>query len=379
MSDGGMGMVMVMMISMSMVLVCCCSGVFGAAGYANECDPNGSLKFLVGDWYNLNLFSGMCKESSGGGDGGGGDETTVVQKVDVPSGKTCNPGTIKNYEYVDRVLDEGTGYWKCPENYTDTYCGIKGEDGVNNARQCRKRRPDDEITDKKVTLFDDVHKGRSGGVEDFEVGDYPDLRDIGWNDRISGFRIPKGLKVVAYPHPDFGGTKDENGNWEALTLTGKDLSDGYEFTHGLGGGGDVVLPSGKTEWSGGNNTNGKSSKFYDTISSLRIQIDKQPAKDVKGSCSGFSKNSDKVFIFNKENYKGDCQSFGNGEHNIDEGRMLYDNATVRSVYMPSFRQVRLCTESGQGGECRTITKSQSSLTALYGQYKKSKSLRVRKN
>jgi hypothetical protein len=99
----------------------------------------------------------------------------------------------------------------------------------------------------KAKLVDDPSKGYSSSTYEVGIGDYPDLRqdlDRMWNDRISGFDIPKGLRVVGYTNPNFGGT--------SITLDGKDEKDskGY-YTHWL------------------DRVNGE--PMWDSISSLKVQ------------------------------------------------------------------------------------------------------------
>ena len=275
--DGGqMVIVLLLGVVVMMCLSSCCSSLLTA--YANECDTGGMFSMFAGEWYwNLVPSTGILGCTAGGTTGA---STTVASTTEntteqieenkknqptTSGGSTdskCNIGTEANYDY--RVREKNSnGEWKCPSGWADTRCGLvsnadgKWVDGdTTGAKQCRKRKSgttgsnsssSSSSSDLKVKLVDDPNKGPGSATWDVGVGDYPNLMqdlDRTWNDRIAGFDIPKGLRVIAYTNSNFGGT--------SITLDGKDEKDakGY-YTHWL------------------DRVNGE--QMWDKISSLKVQ------------------------------------------------------------------------------------------------------------
>ena len=383
--DDGTMIIVMLMISM----VCCCCVACGSSmltAWANDgCDTTGTFSFLVGDWYTqltggVKLF--QCTAPAGGSGGGAESGTADGGKgganVALPEGKKCNPGTIANYDYTTRVWNADKNAWECPSGYSTTWCGVatdaSGEwvDGENNERQCRIRKgPNSSL---KVTLVDDAHRDDGSRTYQLGVGEYKSLKVLGdrfqdyrddwyewnWNDKVSAIDVPEGLKVILYEHPDFGGDSVELVGRNDKVVRGK-------WSHWIDG-----------TWNHGGNR-------WDTISSMKILTTSgggggsssnnkaSPVRSSNGSCA-YKSSTDKVWLFEKENYKGRCISYGSGTHAIRLDANGLNNS-VGSLKFPKKpkRKVKLCANMNQN--CKYFTKDKSK---MYSSHKLARQITVYK-
>ena len=310
--DGGqMVIVLLLGVVMMMCLSSCCSSLLTA--YANECDTCGTFSMFAGNWYwNLVPSTGILGCTAGVTTDASTTVSTTEQveenKNNQPttsggsSDSKCNIGTEANYDY--RVREKNSnGEWKCPSGWADTKCGLvsnadgKWVDGdTTGAKQCRKRKSgttgsnsssSSSSSDLKVKLVDDPSKGPGSATWDVGVGEYPNLMqdlDRTWNDRIAGFDIPKGLRVIGYTNSNFGGT--------SITLDGKDEKDakGY-YTHWL------------------DRVNGE--QMWDKISSLKVQDMRSSTLPPSSSSIWTAHNSSSgVTLYRDTKYGGKSKQHG---------------------------------------------------------------------
>ena len=113
---------------------------------------------------------------------------------------------------------EKDGRWKKWDGTAcvcDTNLGVKQDE--NGACPCNDETHTWNNTtytcDPKPPLEVVVYKDSQfrGDSKAFALGDYPSMRDIGWNDKISSIKIPEGVKVCLY--------RDDNydGSWREFT------------------------------------------------------------------------------------------------------------------------------------------------------------------
>jgi hypothetical protein len=136
------------------------------------------------------------------------------------------------------------------------------------------------------------------------VGDYPNLMqdlDRTWNDRIAGFDIPKGLRVIGYTNTNFGGT--------SITLDGKDEKDakGY-YTHWL------------------DRVNGE--QMWDKISSLKVQ-DMRSSQQKGASSTSNDASSSGVTLYRDTKYGG--KSKRHGTTNVSNASATGMNNVISSM------------------------------------------------
>jgi len=423
-NGGDDGTMMIMMVMVSFLLCCCCACMSSIlTAYANDgCDTSGTFSFLIGDWYrnlvgSFKLFQDCgvaaspdppagntttttstttvdatgASSSTGGGSGGGsgGNASTTGgggggKNVKLPKGKKCNVGTVANYDYTVRTYNESKKAWECPSGWTTTWCGVATDsngnwvDGDKSSMQCRKRKSPSSggsnnnggssggsSSANGITIVDDPHKKGSSEQLWLGLGDYPTLSEKvnvktkgyntgtritkSWDDKIAAFNIPAGITVDAYEHPNYGG--------DSVRYVGTDTKNVYGiWSHWVDG-----------QWNSGKNR-------WDSISSLKVWKSNSggSSSNSGGTKCNYNKKSDKVWVFEKENYKGNCQSFGSGNHNLDWDFL---NNSVGSIKVPGKRKVKLCKDAGLGGQCKVFTKDKSN---MYSSHKSARSISVYK-
>ena len=389
-NNGGDDGTMIMMIMMICFLCCCCAacGCSLLTAWANDgCDTTGTFSFLKGEWY-TQLMGGnklfQCGPAAGGGSETSGGGGSGGANVSLPEGKKCNVGNVANYDYTTRVWNASSNAWECPSGYTTTWCGVATDangqwvDGENNERQCRIRKgtsggsgSDGSVVsgnpNLKVTLVDDANRDDGGSTFQLGVGEYRTLSKIGdkskrirrprqmmersCDNKLAAIDIPEGLKVILYQDANFGGDSVEVVGRSDKVVRGK-------WSHWIDG-----------HWADGSNR-------WDSVSSMQIMTTGSSSGSTGSSSGGcnYKSSSEKVWVFEKENYAGNCQSFGSGTHNLNPPFL---NNTVGSIKFPKKpkRKVKLCTDWSLGGKCKYFKKDTS---RMHSSHKGARSIQVYK-
>jgi len=400
--DDGTMIIMVVMIS----LVCCCCCVCGLSiltAYANDgCDTSGTFSFLVGQWYQ-DLMQGQklftdcgtappadttTGDTSGGnnaaaagtpGSDGSGDGGKAGANNKLPDGKKCNPGTIANYDYDTRKWDEKKNAWSCASGWSTTWCGVATDasgnwvDGENNERQCRKRKSGSGGSSNNgtsntncITIFSDYSYDKTrrpkgehtlcmeSGKSEMKIPNLKNVKSDGydWNDRISHVSVPKGITLSLWDNENWTGKQTED---IVGPVNKKSLG---EINYKKGQRGNINVEATTLHFWKNNDAPSSSASSGGNASSSS-----------KGGCN-YKSSSDKVWVFEKDKYKGNCQSFGNGNHNLALN-------SVGSLKIPknSKRRVKLCQEYNQGGSCKYFVKDTSK---MFSSHKNAKSVKVYK-
>lgn len=340
-SDDGTMIMMVVMLVM-VVCCCCCSCCSMMTVQANESE-GGEPSFLKFDGYwdmmeSLGMPDGFLGDSGDGeGPAGTNPPSGSPPKADTPGGDNgkkdctkyakdkCDGKKGKEREkclkkYKDQCKkDNDKNAWKdkdCNAYVKDNCDGKTGKSRESCISKYKSRcvekggkwtssggsSSSPQWSGLKVKLVDDPSKGSGSATYDVGVGDYPDLRqdlDRTWNDRISGFDIPKGLRVIGYTNPNFGGTP--------ITLDGKDEKDasGY-YTHWVG------------------RVNGE--QMWDKISSLKVQDMRssqlQGAANALKVTAGYlsAKKKSKCNVGKEQGYKFTLRRMGSsGKYSCPQG------------------------------------------------------------
>ena len=383
--DGQMMIVLLLGVVVMMCVSSCCSSLLTA--YANECDTDGMFSMFAGDWYwNLVPSPGVLGCTAGGTTDASATVNTVEQIVEnksnqpTTSGEStdskCDIGTEANYEY--RVREKNSsGEWKCPNGWTDTKCGLvsnadgKWVDGdETGAKQCIKPKSGKTGSSNNgtssancITIFSDYNydktnrpKGEhtlciNSGNSEMKI---PNLKNVKsgrhhWNDRISHVSVPQGITLSLWDNEKWTGKQTEH---IVGPVNRKSLR---EIKYKNGQGGNINAEATTLHFWKNNDASSASTPTTSTSST--------------GGCN-YNSKSDKVWVFENDKYKGNCQSFGNGNHNLAL-------KSVGSLKIPkkSKRRVKLCQEYSQGGSCKYFVKD---TPKMFSSHKNAKSVKVYK-
>ena len=290
----------------------------------------------------------------------------------------CNLGTESENDYRTR-RKTSSGRWECPKGWMDTKCGlVTNSDGTwldgsdKGMKQCRKLKNGTTSSGSGsvpksgcITIISEDNNDKTnrpkaehtlcmtGSENDKKIGNLRTIKGSDghdWNDRITHVSVPKGITLNLWDNDNWKGKQTEN---IVGPVTRKALG---EVNYRNGQGGNINIEATTLHFWRNNDTSSSSGNASNSSS--------------KGGCN-YSSKSDKVWVFDKSKYGGNCQSFGNGTHNLAL-------SSVGSLKIPknSKRRVKLCQEYNQGGSCKYFVKDTSN---MFSSHNNAKSVKVYKS